>query len=224
MSSFDVEAFKRRIDEAFKKIEDRVEELERRIESGEYRPFRWAMRELRDLVRGFRGVLNELAEELRKAREASGGEGEAEKSFKELEDYIEKRAYSLRDRIMDLADRIRTRYGFESIIPIRVFENIGKTVAKVIEESLEALEQAVGKVSTTVLSVRISDEDLRIIDSLVEGGVFRSRSEAVAFFTHRGIECSKEWIEKVRDKLEEISRLQKEIRSEIDSQLHRRSS
>jgi Arc/MetJ-type ribon-helix-helix transcriptional regulator len=105
-----------------------------------------------------------------------------------------------------------------------VFENIGKTVAKVIEESLETLEQAVGRVSTTVLSVRISDEDLRIIDSLVEGGVFRSRSEAVAFFTHRGIECSKDWIEKVKDKLEEIRKLQREIRSEIDLQFNRKSS
>lgn len=217
-----MEGFKKRVDEAFKKIEDRVDELEKRIESGEYRTFRWAIRELRELIRGFRGVLNELAEDLRKAREGSGSD--VEKSLRELEDYIEKRAYSLRDRIVDLADKIRSRYGFESIIPIRVFENIGKTIAKVIEESLETLEQTVGRVSTTVLSVRISDDDLRIIDSLVEGGVFRSRSEAVAFFTHRGIECSKEWIEKVRDKLEEIRRLQREIRSEIDSQFHRRSS
>ncbi len=224
MSSFDAEGFKRRVDEAFKKIEDGVNELERRIESGEYRPFRWAMRELRDLVRELRGVLNELTEELRKAREGSGGGGDVGNTLKELEDYIEKKAYSLRDRIMDLADKIRTRYGLESIIPVRVFENIGKTVAKVIEESLETLEQAVGRVSTTVLSVRISDEDLRILDSLVEGGVFRSRSEAVAFFTHRGIECSKEWIEKVKGKLEEIRRLQREIRSEIDSQFHRKSS
>jgi Arc/MetJ-type ribon-helix-helix transcriptional regulator len=224
MSSFDVEGFKRRVDEAFKKIEDEVNELERRIESGEYRPFRWAMRELRDLVRGFRGALNELTEELRKAKEGSDEGGDVRNTLKELEDYIEKRAYSLKDRIMDLADKIRARYGLESIIPIRVFENIGKTVAKVIEESLETLEQAVGRVSTTVLSVRISDEDLRIIDSLVEGGVFRSRSEAVAFFTHRGIECSKDWIEKVKDKLEEIRKLQREIRSEIDSQFNRKSS
>ncbi|MDT7895751.1 MAG: hypothetical protein RQ855_06055 [Desulfurococcales archaeon] len=224
MSSFDVEGFKRRVDEAFKKIEDEVNELERRIESREYRPFRWAMRELRDLVREFRGALNELTEELRKAKEGSDERGDVRNTLKELEDYIEKRAYSLRDRIMDLADKIRARYGLESIIPIRVFENIGKTVAKVIEESLETLEQAVGRVSTTVLSVRISDEDLRIIDSLVEGGVFRSRSEAVAFFTHRGIECSKDWIEKVKDKLEEIRKLQREIRSEIDLQFNRKSS
>jgi hypothetical protein len=224
MSSFDVEGFKRRVDEAFKKIEDGVNELERRIGSGEYRPFRWAMRELRDLVREFRGILNELTEELRKAKEGSGGGGDVGNILKELEDYIEKRAYSLRDRIINLVDKIKARYGLESIIPIRMFENIGKTVAKVIEESLETFEQAVGRVSTTVLSVRISDEDLRIIDSLVEGGVFRSRSEAVAFFTHRGIECNKDWIEKVKDKLEEIRRLQREIRSEIDSQFHGRSS
>jgi len=64
--------------------------------------------------------------------------------------------------------------------------------------------------------VRIRDEDLKVIDSLVDGGVFRSRSEAVAFFTRKGIECSKEWIEKIRDKLEEIRRLQEEVRSEIE--------
>jgi len=217
-----VDDVKRDIDDALKKVEDRLGELEKRLEAQDPSlSARTAMRELRSLVWELRRAVGDIADRIREAREKDGGE--LEKALRDLEDYTVKRINIIRDRIITLSDRIKTRFGAGAegiagitVIPLRIAEDIGRVVTKALEESLEAIEQALGRVSTTVLSVRIRDDDLRIIDSLVEGGVFRSRSEAVAFFTHKGIECSRDWIERTKDKLEQIRRLQEEIRGEIE--------
>lgn len=217
-----VDDVKRDIDDALKKVEDRLGELEKRLEAQDPSlSARTAMRELRSLVWELRRAVGDIADRIREAREKDGGE--LEKALRDLEDYTVKRINIIRDRIITLSDRIKSRIGAGAegiagitVIPLRIAEDIGRVVTKALEESLEAIEQALGRVSTTVLSVRIRDDDLRIIDSLVEGGVFRSRSEAVAFFTHKGIECSRDWIERTKDKLEQIRRLQEEIRGEIE--------
>lgn len=217
-----VDDIKRDIDEALKKVEDRLGELEKRLDAQDPSlSARSAMRELRSLVWELRRTVGGIADRIREAREKDGGE--LEKALRDLEDYTVRRINTIRDRILTLSDRIKARFGASAegiagitVIPLRIAEDIGRVVTKALEESLEAVEQALGRVSTTVLSVRIRDDDLRIIDSLVEGGVFRSRSEAVAFFTHKGIECSRDWIERTKDKLEQIRRLQEEIKAEIE--------
>ena len=60
------------------------------------------------------------------------------------------------------------------------------------------------------------ERDLEVIDMLVEAGIFRSRSEAVAYFTHRGIEASKEWLEQVKGKVEELRKLREEVRMSLE--------
>ncbi|HWQ16951.1 MAG TPA: hypothetical protein VNL13_03855 [Sulfolobales archaeon] len=225
MSSGDVDDIKKEIDEAFRRIEERIEELERKIETHD--PFltaRGAMRDLRHILRDLRHVLHDITDRIEDLRDRGKGE-EFEKTIRDLENYVEKKIYDMRDRLRELTDRIRSRYGVGksmgrmigiSMLPLRIAEDIGRTVSRALEESIEAIEQAVGKASTTVLSVRIRDDDLKVIDSLVDSGVFRSRSEAVAFFTHKGIECSKDWIERTKDKIEKIKQLQDEIRLEIE--------
>lgn len=217
-----VDDIKKYIDDALKNVEDRLGELERRLETQDPSlSARAAMRELRGLIWELRRAVRGIAGRIKEAREKDGGE--LEKALRDLEDYAIKRINTIRDRMLTLSDRIKTRFGSSAegiagitLIPLRIAEDIGRVVTKALEESLEAMEQALGRVSTTVLSVRIRDDDLRIIDTLVEGGVFRSRSEAVAFFTHKGIECSRDWIERTKDKLEQIRRLQDEIKAEIE--------
>ncbi|MEM1641855.1 MAG: ribbon-helix-helix protein, CopG family, partial [Desulfurococcaceae archaeon] len=87
-----------------------------------------------------------------------------------------------------------------------------ETVERSIEEARRTLETA----TTVVSSIRLREEDARIIDELVDAGIFRSRSEAVAFFTHKGIEASREWLEKVKEQIERIKELRDEVRRELE--------
>ncbi|MEM3712553.1 MAG: ribbon-helix-helix domain-containing protein, partial [Thermoproteota archaeon] len=73
-----------------------------------------------------------------------------------------------------------------------------------------------GMPSMVVSSVRLPKADLELIDALVEAGIFKSRNEGIAFFAHKGIEASRDWLNKVRVKIEEIKRLQEEAKKEME--------
>ncbi len=85
-------------------------------------------------------------------------------------------------------------------------------------EALRRAEEALRRFTptTVVSSIRLPERDLEVIDMLVEAGIFRSRSEAVAYFTHRGIEASKEWLEQVKGKVEELRKLREEVRMSLE--------
>jgi Arc/MetJ-type ribon-helix-helix transcriptional regulator len=88
-----------------------------------------------------------------------------------------------------------------------------------VEKSLEAPPSSLRPRTSSVVisSVRLPEADLKVIDSLVEAGIFKSRNEAIAFFIHRGIEASKDWLEKINATLENIRKLQEEAKKEIMS-------
>lgn len=215
------EDIRKSLDEIFSSLESKIRDLERKMEEDASITARDAMAEVREILRSFRRSLEDALEKI-KSLEGS----EASKVAKDLGEYVERKAEDLRRRVRDLVEKIRSRYGSKkpstgissvAVIPLRLAEDISRSIARIVEETLEAAEQALERVSTTVLSVRIRDDDLKIIDSLVEGGVFKSRSEAVSFFTHKGIETSMEWINKIKDKLKKIKELQDEIRSELST-------
>ena len=93
-----------------------------------------------------------------------------------------------------------------------IMERLQKALKSAFEITPEGREE-----STVVSSIRLSKSDLEIIDCLVEVGVFRSRSEGVAFFTHKGIEASREVLERLREKMNEIRRLHSEVKKELES-------
>lgn len=90
-------------------------------------------------------------------------------------------------------------------------------IGKLIEESLSKAWSGVP--SMIVSSVRLPRVDLDLIDALVEAGIFKSRNEGIAFFAHKGIEASSDWLNRVREKLEEIKRLQEETKKEMEKML-----
>jgi len=63
-----------------------------------------------------------------------------------------------------------------------------------------------------------------VVDALVEAGVFKSRSEAVAFFAHKGIEASKPLFEEALAKLEELKKAREKLREELQKALGEQSS
>ncbi len=68
------------------------------------------------------------------------------------------------------------------------------------------------------LMTRVKDEDARRIDLLVEGGIFRSRSEGAAFLIHAGLESRRDLIDKVEDTAQKIAHLKERLREEFSEE------
>jgi len=71
-----------------------------------------------------------------------------------------------------------------------------------------------------VVMTRLDDADLKQIDALVEVEVFKSRSEAVAFFIRQGIQARKDLFEKVMPTVEKIRELKQQAQKELSKKEH----
>ncbi|MET1160562.1 MAG: hypothetical protein ABWW65_06325 [Thermoprotei archaeon] len=224
------EEVRRKINELFEKLDaelsrlvSRVEEL---LEKGSvreaYREWRQEsrriLRELKDQIRG----VEELLERGR---------------LTELEDIsliVRDKVREITDKLNELREEIAEQLGVEkkSILqpPIDltsmiqhgirdVLRNTIKIIEDIRKDVNESLRELIGEFSSYVVSVRLRKRDLDIIDKLIDAGIFKSRSEAVAFFTHKGIEALHEWISKALEKAEEIKRLRESLRKDIEREL-----
>ncbi|MEZ0345371.1 MAG: hypothetical protein ABWK01_02315 [Infirmifilum sp.] len=185
-----------------------------------------ALRSLRSRLVDFRtrliGAKSELRALLREARlkvepeEVDELEEEVEAFFDKWDDMIE----ALLDDVRDLtrsAERLRER--------ILVIPDVGKIVERGLEQTARGLEAALSKLKEALergiegpsyaVSVRLPQRDLEVIDALVEAGVFKSRSEAIAFFAHKGIETAKPLFQEALAKLEELRALREKLRGEL---------
>ncbi len=77
----------------------------------------------------------------------------------------------------------------------------------------EVLEKLEGRANTVM--TRLGDEDMKQIDALVEVELFRSRSEAVAYFTHQGMEARKDLFEKVLPTVDRIRELKEKVKQTL---------
>jgi len=66
-----------------------------------------------------------------------------------------------------------------------------------------------------VVMTRLGDEDLKQIDALVEVEVFKSRSEAVAFFIKEGIQARKDLFQKVMPTVDKIRDLKEQAKKSL---------
>lgn len=88
--------------------------------------------------------------------------------------------------------------------------------------NLQNIQQIVQSVRTAlkergnVIMTRLNDEDLEKIDALVEVELFKSRSEAVAYFIHEGIKARKDLFDKVTPTVEKIRQLKEEARANLE--------
>ncbi|MEE9592353.1 MAG: hypothetical protein V3W28_02090 [Thermoplasmata archaeon] len=68
------------------------------------------------------------------------------------------------------------------------------------------------------LMTRVKDDDARRIDLLVEGGIFRSRSEGAAFLIHAGLESRRDLIDKVEATAKKIAKLKDKLREDFSEE------
>jgi hypothetical protein len=66
-----------------------------------------------------------------------------------------------------------------------------------------------------VVMTRLNDDDLKNIDALVEVEVFKSRSEAAAFFIKEGIQARKDLFQKVMPTVDRIRELKEQAKNSL---------
>jgi Arc/MetJ-type ribon-helix-helix transcriptional regulator len=83
-----------------------------------------------------------------------------------------------------------------------------------VEEFIQSLRCSV-KERGNVIMTRLNDVDLEKIDALVEVEVFKSRSEAVAYFIHEGIGARSDLFDRVTPTVEKIRQLKTQAREAL---------
>ena len=69
-----------------------------------------------------------------------------------------------------------------------------------------------------VIMTRLSDENLKQIDALVEVEAFHSRSEAAAFFIKEGIQARKDLFQKVMPTVDKIRELKEQAKKSLSKE------
>ena len=222
------------MEEEFSKIFKTVNEELKKVEMGEASA--QAIESIRDQLHALRRRLLaarlEMRAMLREAR-LKLEEDVVDELEEEVDEFFDKWSDALEGFLDDLREvakelsRVRAReFEFEDLS--RVVEASLQQTAKGLELALsklrDALEKGFAGPSYVVSSVRLPQRDLEVVDALVEAGVFKSRSEAVAFFAHKGIEASKPLFEEALAKLEELKRAREKLREELQKALGEQTS
>jgi Arc/MetJ-type ribon-helix-helix transcriptional regulator len=106
--------------------------------------------------------------------------------------------------------------------PIR--ENLRKEVKaaardlkRLMDQGLETIEamRRDREIRPVAVMTRLSNDDAKLVDTLVRAGLFESRSEAVAYLTHIGLEERSSLLSRVKDTANKIQTLREELRREL---------
>jgi len=105
--------------------------------------------------------------------------------------------------------------------PKSVFEELGDSVGKFAERTIESIREAFEKsgLKNTVLTVRITDEANRKLHMLVDSGIFKSRSESAAFLIEEGIKHREKLFKKIADKMGTIDKIKEELKDIISEEM-----
>lgn len=209
----------------FKGLSEELKRVEADVERGKVEAVE-ALRGLRERLRKLRSRLIDARIELRSMlREArlSLRSDEVDELSEEVDEFFERWRDALEDLLDDLreaarrAERVRKR--------VVVFTDVGKVIEESLEQTARGLETALAKLRDALekglegpsyaVSVRLPQRDIEIVDALVEAGIFKSRSEAIAFFAHKGIEGSRHLFDEALAKLEELRALREKLREEL---------
>jgi len=97
-------------------------------------------------------------------------------------------------------------------------EEHGEFSKKLRKKILLHVGEALGEGRGNVVMTRLSDEDLKQIDALVEVEAFQSRSEAAAFFIKEGIQARKDLFQKVMPTVDKIRELKEQAKKSLSKE------
>jgi Arc/MetJ-type ribon-helix-helix transcriptional regulator len=108
------------------------------------------------------------------------------------------------------------------------FDDIASSVKEVAQKTGEVLNRATESISKAIESalsardhvvmVRVNDEAIRGLDSLIQSGIFKSRSEAAAFLIAEGMKAQSPLFDRIKERISEIERLRSELKDMIKPQ------
>jgi Arc/MetJ-type ribon-helix-helix transcriptional regulator len=79
-------------------------------------------------------------------------------------------------------------------------------------QSIEGAVKTALHARANVIMARVKEDHLKKIDSLVEAGIFKSRSESVAFLISEGIKARQDLYAVIQEKTDEIEKLRSQLR------------
>ena len=100
-----------------------------------------------------------------------------------------------------------------------VLEEFGEQVEKFASRTVESIRKTIERAlisRNTVLTIRVNGEANKKLNTLVEAGLFKSRSESAAFLIEEGIKHQEALFLRIANKMEKIEKLKGEL-SEIIS-------
>jgi Arc/MetJ-type ribon-helix-helix transcriptional regulator len=92
-----------------------------------------------------------------------------------------------------------------------------------VKEFAQKLPGQIGKAIESIkdranaITVQVDDETQEKIDSLVEAGIFKNRSESAAYLIHEGIRARSEVFAAIDARLAEIERMRSQLRDLLDT-------
>ena len=220
------EEFKKEFERILREFEDRVKklvsEVEELLDRGEVREaYRHWRAKSRDILRDFRRSLKDLEKSAESAGEGIPSTDElksvVDEVLREVSDYVER----LYKKFGGIGTGVVVSFpGFERMprLFIRSFRGLANFIDDMLREVGDAIEETLRGVSrrvSEVVSARIGVKELEVIDQLIDIGIFRSRSEAVAYFVKKGIEASRELVEKASEQAKRIKELRESIKREF---------
>ncbi len=208
----------------FKRISSELEEvINEARRKGDWASLNTALlrsrKEIKEFIRNLRGQLRTVR---RSSRELSK---DAKELIVERIADVEDEIGDMVDGLLDKLDEVRENFrGGRSEPPLVIppisdifkattvtLGSLSKALSEAFSEIRAEVEKSMSKGVSTVVSVRVSEDDLKVIDLLVSSGVFKSRSEALSFFIKKGIKASEDLLKKIRERIEELSRLVNEL-------------
>jgi len=87
-----------------------------------------------------------------------------------------------------------------------------------VEQIVQSI-RGVMKERGNVIMTRLNDDALEKIDALVEVEVFRTRSEAAAYFIYEGMKTRQDLFEKVTPTVEKIKQLKHEAKTALEKSI-----
>ena len=85
-----------------------------------------------------------------------------------------------------------------------------------IKDGIKETIQGVRASRNSVVMVRVSEEAIERLDTLVDAGIAGSRSEAAAFLIGEGVKARQGLFDKIADKVDQIRRTKEELRTLLD--------
>ena len=72
-----------------------------------------------------------------------------------------------------------------------------------------------------IVMTRLWNSDLRIVDALISLEIFKSRSEAVAFLVHEGIQAKNTLVDTILPAIERIEEIKRQTRQKAVHAIHK---